>query len=384
MNRSSYTLAGLLAVALTVACGHGKKAGQGAFGPPTVSVETVAPQSVEIPFDAPARLQGSRQVEVRARVRGILEAWLYKEGDPVRRGQVLFRIDPAPYEAAVDRARGAVGEAEATLERADRDASRLAPLVKTNAVSRAEYDDAVSTRDQAKAALESARANLRSAQLDLGYTTVTAPVSGISGRALQSQGALVDPTTNSLLTTIARIDPIWALFTLPASSLARLQAVLAGAGLNLSDLQAELVLADGSSYPRRGKLNFAGSTVDPSTGTVEMRAEIANPDGLLLPGQFVRVVLHGAVRRNAILIPQKAVMQGPQGHFVFVVGADSTAAVRPLQLGNWVGDQWMVDSGLNAGDRVIVDGILKVRPGSPVHAAAAAPTPAPADSGSGS
>ncbi len=325
-------------------------------------------QTVEIPFDAPARLQGSRQVEVRARVRGILEAWTYEEGKSVREGQMMFRIDSAPYAAAVDRAQGAVGEADATLARTERDVKRLEPLVKTNAVSQREYDDAASARDLAKAALESARANLRSAQLELDYTKVSAPVSGISGRALQSQGALVDPNTNSLLTTIARVDPIWALFTLPAPDLARLQGELARAGKQIGDVDAELVLADGSTYPRRGKVNFAGSTVDPATGSVEMRVEVANPDGVVLPGQFVRVLLRGVERRDAIVVPQKAVMQGPQGRFVYVVAPDSTAAVRPLQLGSWIGDQWLVDSGLAAGDRVIVDGILKVRPGSPVHA----------------
>jgi len=378
VNRSSFVLAGLVTAALAVACGHKQEGARGAPGPAEVTAVTVTPRPVEIPFEAPARLQGSREVEVRARVRGILEAWLYDEGQPVRQGQVLFRIDPAPYAAAVDRAQGAVGEADATLARTERDVKRLAPLVKTNAVSQREYDDAVSARDLASAALESARAALRSAQLELDYTTVTAPVSGISGRALQSQGALVDPNANSLLTTIARIDPIWALFTLPAPDLARLQGELARGGKKMRDVEAEIVLADGSRFPARGKLNFAGSTVDPNTGSVELRAEVANPNGVLLPGQFVRVVLHGAERKDGILVPQQAVMQGPQGRFVYVVGADSTAAVRPLELGSWIGDQWLVDSGLAAGDRVITDGILKVRPGSPVHAVAAA------DSGSGS
>jgi membrane fusion protein, multidrug efflux system len=382
VKRSLFPLAGALAIALVTACGHGKNAAPGMAGPPAVTVMTVTPRTVEIPFDAPGRLQGSRQVEVRARVKGILDAWTYAEGQPVREGQLLFRIDPAQYQAAVDRAKGAADEAEATLARAERDVARLGPLVETNAVSRREYDDAVSTRDQARAALESARAALRSAQLELDYTQVKAPVSGISGRALQSQGALVDPASNSLLTTIARIDPIWALFTVPAPDLARMQAELVRAHKKSSDLDAELILADGTSYPKRGKLNFTGSVVDPSTGSVEMRVEVANPNGALLPGQFVRVRLHGVERKDAILIPQRAVLQGPQGRFVYTVAPDSTATIRPLTLGNWIGDQWLVDSGLSAGDRVIVDGLLKVRPGSPVHVTE--PTAAPADSGSGS
>ncbi|HEX5131810.1 MAG TPA: efflux RND transporter periplasmic adaptor subunit [Candidatus Krumholzibacteria bacterium] len=379
MNRSSCALAVFAVAALAIACSHKDNSGQGGFGTPRVTVMTVTTQAVELPFDAPARLQGSRQVEVRARVRGILEEWLYEEGQPVREGQPMFRIDPAPYAAAVDQARGAVGEAEATATRTERDVKRLAPLVPTNAVSQREYDDAVSARDLASAALDRARANLRSAELELNYTRVAAPVSGISGRALQSQGALVDPNGNSLLTTIARIDPIWALFTLPAPDLARLQRELARAGRRISDLDAELVLADGSSFPRHGRINFAGSTVDPTTGSVELRAEIENPDGILLPGQFVRILLHGAERSDAILIPQKAVLQGPQGRFVYVVAADSTATVRPLELGNWVGDQWLVDSGLAAGEHVIVDGIVKVRPGGKVDPSEGAT--AAADSG---
>ncbi len=382
MKRSLFPLAGALAMALVTACGHGKNAAPGMGSPPAVTVMTVTPRTVEIPFDAPGRLQGSRQVEVRARVKGILDAWTYTEGQPVHEGQLMFQIDPAQYQATVDRAKGAADEADATLARAERDVARLGPLVETNAVSRREYDDAVSTRDQARAALESARAALRSAQLELDYTQVRAPVSGISGRALQSQGALVDPSSNSLLTTIARIDPIWALFTVPAPDLARMQAELARAHKKSSDLDAELILADGTSYPKRGKLNFTGSVVDPATGSVEMRVEVANPNGALLPGQFVRVALHGVERKDAILIPQRAVLQGPQGRFVYTVAPDSTAAIRPLTLGNWIGDQWLVDSGLSAGDRVIVDGLLKVRPGSPVHVTEA--TAAPADSGSGS
>ncbi len=378
MNRIWYPLVGVVVTALGVACHHKTDAQSGTFATPSVVVETIATQAVEIPFEAPARLQGSRQVEVRARVRGILEAWLYEEGRAVRAGQHMFRIDPAPYRAEVDRARGAVGEAEATFARTERDVSRLGPLVKTNAISQREYDDAVSARDLASAALESARANLRAAQLELDYTLVSAPIAGISGRALQSQGALVDPNANSLLTTIARIDPIWALFTLPAPDFARLQRELARAGKQFSDLDAELVLADGSVFPVRGKLNFTGSTIDPTTGSVEMRAEIVNADAALLPGQFVRVALRGATRSDAVLIPQKAVLQGPQGHFVYVVGTDTTATVRPLELGSWIGDEWLVDSGLAAGDRIVVDGTVRVRPGSPVHIAA------PADSGNGS
>jgi len=347
--------------------------------PPEVTVVTLERSDVELPFEVPGRLQGSREVEVRARVKGILESWTYSEGEPVREGQLLFRIDPAQYLAAVDRAKAAVAESEARLARAERDAARLGPLAEREAVSRREYDDALSERDLAKAALESSRALLRSAELELGYTRVTAPVSGVSGRALKSQGSLVDDGENSLLTTISRLDPIWALFTLSDRDLARLEHELGQIGKRLEDLEAELVLANGAVYPERGRMNFAGSQIDPSTGSVELRAEFANASGTLLPGQFVRVRLRGVERRGALLVPQRAVQQGGGGRSVYVVDAGGKAELRPVELDQWSGDQWLVDSGLAEGERVVVDGALRVRPGSEVRIA----TPNPAgESGS--
>lgn len=349
------------------ACGGGQPPAPPAPPPAAVTVTTLQPRTLEMPFSVPGRLQGSREVEVRSRVKGILQSWTYREGEPVREGQLLFRIDPASYRAGVDRAKGAVGEAEAALARTERDVARLGPLAEREAVSRREFDDAVSSRDQAKAALESARAALRSAELELSYTDVVAPVSGISGRALKSQGSLVDDAENSLLTSIWRVDPIWALFTLSDREFARLQAELARDGKSLSDVAAELVLADGRTYPVRGRLNFTGSQVDSSTGSVELRAEFPNADATLLPGLFVRVVLRGIERQGALVVPQRAIQQGPEGRFVYVVGEDGLAAVRPVVLEEWSGSDWIVGSGLSAGERVVVDGALKVRPGGAVN-----------------
>ncbi len=374
MNRSLMTAATLFTAAWAAACGGGKPAAQPAPPPAQVTVTTLAPQDIEMSFSVPGRLQGSREVEVRSRVKGILHSWAYKEGEPVREGQLLFRIDPASYRASVDRARGVVGEAEATLARSERDVARLGPLVEREAVSRRELDDATSARDQARASLESVRAALRSAELELGYTQVVAPVSGISGRALKSQGSLVDDSENSLLTSIWRIDPIWALFTVSDREFARLQAELARDHKTLADVLAELVLADGRTHPLRGKLNFTGSQIDVSTGSVELRAEFANADAALLPGLFVRVELKGVKRSGALVVPQRAIQQAPEGRFVYVVGAGEVAESRPVVLEEWSGNDWIVGSGLAAGDRVIVDGALKVRPGAAVQVVE--PTPA--------
>lgn len=381
MNRNFLAAASLAALTLA-ACG-GKPPVAEAPPAPEVTVTTVTPRDLELAFSVPGRLQGSREVEVRSRVKGILQSWAYKEGEPVREGQLLFRIDPASYRASVDRAKGAVGEAEAAFARAERDVARLGPLAERQAVSRREFDDATSTRDQARAALESARAALRSAELELGYTQVVAPVSGISGRALRSQGSLVDDSENSLLTSIWRIDPIWALFTLSDREFARLQAELARGHQALSDVEAELVLADGRVHPVRGKINFAGSQIDVSTGSVELRAEFPNADAALLPGLFVRVVLKGVTRRGALVVPQRAIQQAPEGRFVYVVDEGGLAASRPVVLEEWSGSDWIVGSGLAAGDRVIVDGALKVRPGAAVRVVD--PTaPASGEAGAGS
>lgn len=372
MNRTLMTVAALVAATWATACGGGKPPAQQAPPPAEVTVVALAPKTIEMAYAVPGRLQGSREVEVRSRVKGILQSWAYKEGEAVHEGQLLFRIDPASYLASVDRARGVVGEAEAALTRAERDVARLGPLVEREAVSRRELDDAMSTRDQALASRESARAALRSAELELGYTKVVAPVAGISGRALRSQGSLVDDGENSLLTSIWRIDPIWALFTISDREFARLQAELARAGKALSDVEAELVLADGRIHPMRGKLNFTGSQIDVSTGSVELRAELPNADAALLPGLFVRVVLKGVARSGALVVPQRAVQQGPEGQFVYVVGEGDTVESRPVVLEQWSGSDWIVGSGLAAGERVIVDGALKVGPGAVVQVVDAA------------
>lgn len=368
----------LAAAALLVACGPSKAPAGGppggAMPPMPVSLLAVQPQKVPVTIDVVATLEGLREVEVRARVAGTLTQQLYREGEPVAAGAALFRIDRAPFEIAVDAARAAVAQAEARAEQARRENARLAALVADRAISQREADDAASTAKTAEAALLAARAQLREAQLNLGYAEVSAPVTGVAQRAQRSVGTLVSPSADSgLLTTIVQVDPIRVRFALSEDEAAQVRQ---GKGR-----QVRLLSADGRLAKEMGRLDFAGSVVDRSLGTVQMRAEIANPGGQWLPGQFVRAQIVVG-EQEAFLVPQVAVQSGDQGRFVWVMGADGKAAPRPVQAGPWQGSDWVIRSGLAAGDKVITDNLLKLRPGAAVQAAqapgASAPASAPA------
>ncbi len=371
----------LAAALLAAGCGDKSAAGAppgGAPPPPQVTAVTVAPRTVAVPYEFNGRLEGSREVEVHARVSGILLRRSYEEGRPVRQGQTLFVIDPGPYRAEVQAASADVAEEKARLSRAERDVARLKPLIEERAVSRREYDNAVSTAEEARAVVQSAQARLSQARLDLSYTTVSAPISGVSSRAEHSEGSLVGPGAASLLTRISRVQPIWVRFSASDQVLLGLRREVAAKEVMspaTNQLEVELVLPDDSVHPERGRVNFSDSTIDSATGSVELRAELPNAAADLIPGQFVRVRLLGIERPNAILVPQRAVQQGQEGKFVYVVGADGKAAVRPVTVGDWLGKEWIVESGLSAGDRVIVDGALKVAPGAPVQVVDAAATP---------
>ena len=372
----------IAAALLAAGCGDKSAAGAppgGAPPPPQVTVVTVAPRTVAVPYEFNGRLEGSREVEVHARVSGILLRRSYEEGRPVRQGQTLFVIDPAPYRAEVQAADADVAEEKARLSRAEREVARLAPLIEERAVSRREYDNAVSGAEEARATVLSAQARLAQARLDLSYTTVAAPITGVTSRAEHSEGSLVGPGENSLLTRISRVQPIWVRFSASDQVLLGLRREVAAKEVMspaTNQLEVELVLPDDSVHPERGRVNFSDSVIDSATGSVELRAELPNAAGDLIPGQFVRVRLLGIERPNAILVPQRAVQQGQEGKFVYVVGADGKAAVRPVTVGDWLGKDWIVESGLAAGDRVIVDGALKVAPGAPVQVVDAAATPA--------
>jgi membrane fusion protein (multidrug efflux system) len=339
--------------------------------PPEVAVVTVQPQSVPATFEYIGQTAGSREVEVRARVTGIVLKRNYREGAPVAQGQSMFTIDPAPFEVAAARAEAALASAEAKLAQAKRNSARLKPLFEIKAASQKDFDDAASAEQVAEAEVKTARANQADARLNLGYTRVEAPIAGIASRAQRSEGNYVSGP-EVLLTTVSQIDPIYVLFSVSDEERVRLAREVDSGRLVLPrDRRFEVTvkLADGSVYSESGKPNFTDVRVSGSTSTSEARAELPNPAGFLHPGQFVRVTLKGAERPATILVPQRAVLEGPKGKFVYVVNAESKAESRPVELGDWHGDAWIVTAGLNAGDRVIVDGVMKIGPGAPVAVA---------------
>ena len=343
----------------------------GGMPPSEVTVMTAALQSMPVTFEYVGQTAGSREVEVRARVTGILLSRNFKEGDRVKKGQSLFTIDPKPFEAALQRAVADVAAAEARYEQAKRNAARMKPLYAEKAVSQKEHDDAVSAEEIGAADVAAAKARLTEARLNLAYTKVEAPVSGISTRAVPSEGTLISGP-NVLLTSVVQVDPIWVNFGIPDNERARLQKEVEAGRLTLpknGSVEVALRLADGSMYAHTGRLNFSDVRISAATGTQEARAELPNHDGVLRPGQFVRVILRGATRPNAVVVPQRAVMEGPQGKFVYVVGEKGTADARPVEVGDWTGDDWIITAGLKGGERVIVDGVMKIGPGAPVKIA---------------
>lgn len=374
-SRASVLLA-LASLALG-ACGKKQEGGAeggggapGAMPPAQVTAMTVTPTTVAIPYEFTGTIEGSREVEVRARVSGILLKRVYEEGRPVRKGEVLFLIDPAEYRAKLADANARLAEMQANLSRAERDVARLEPLLAAHATSRKDFDNAVSEKERAAAALLSAQALVDQAKLDLAYTRVEAPISGLSSRAEHSEGSLVEPGDNGLLTRISQVHPIWVRFGVPDQTLLNLRKQIADRTVKspgTDQLEVQLALPDGTVHPERGRVNFSDSMIDAQTGSVALRAQLPNSQGSLIPGQFVRVRLQGIERPGAIVIPQRAVQQGPQGKFVFVVGGDGNAAIKPVEAGAWIGQDWIIESGLAAGDKVIVDGAIKVQPGAPVQ-----------------
>jgi len=370
----------LLLLAALAGCdssgGAEKKGGPGGgFPPAEVSVFSVEAKALPVSFEYTGQTLGSREVEVRARISGILLKRNFVEGGPVKKGESLYTIDPAPFEAALARAEADVAAAAARHEQAQRNAARLKPLYAERAVSQKDNDDALSAESIGAADLKAARARLLEARLNMSYTRVEAPVSGVIGRSQRSEGTLVSGP-DMLLTTVVQVDPIWISFGVPDNELSRIQKEVDAGRLALPKngaFEIELRRADGSSFSRKGKLNFTDVRVSPSTGTRDSRAEVPNPAGALKPGEFVRVILHGAVRPSATTVPQRAVLEGPQGKFVYVVNDKSAAEPRPVVLGEWAGNDWIVTDGLKPGDKVIIDGLMKLGPGAPVKIAEAKP-----------
>ena len=399
-------LAAALAIAVLVsACGKpaantpGSPGGPGSMPPPEVTVITVKAASQPIALEYAGQTAGSRETEVRARVAGMVQKRLYVEGASIKAGAPMFLIDAAGFQNQLATAEAAVAVAEARVNQARRDQARLVPLIAEKAISQKEFDDSKSTLELAEATLKQSKAQANEVRLSLSYTRVNAPISGVTGAAIKSDGSLLT-AADSLLTSIVQTDPMYVNFSISEADYLRLnkqvstgQLTIGGAtdGKRASNgslaLTAQVKLADGSLYPRAGKLNFASEKVNPQNGSFDVRAEIPNPDGSLRPGQFVRVVLAGVNRPDTLSVPQRAVIDSPFGKIVFLVTPDDKLAPQPVELDGWTQGNWIITKGIKDGDRVLVEGFIKanqpgmkVKPVPYVAGAAsrgAAPAPAP-------
>jgi membrane fusion protein (multidrug efflux system) len=372
---------------LLAGCGKGAGTPGGAPPPAEVGVVTVTQGDVGLITELPGRLEASRVAEVRARAAGILQKRLFREGSDVKEGQQLFSIDAAPYAAAAASAKASQARAEANLAQATSLAERYKPLVEANAVSKQEYATAVAAQKQAEADVAVGKASVQTASINLGYASVTAPISGRIGRALVTEGALVGQGEATQLAVIQQINPMYVNFTQSAPEIMKLRAAMDSGQFKRANgaeaASVRVVLEDGSEYARPGRLLFSDLTVDATTGQITLRAEVPNPGGQLLPGLYVRVRLEQAQASNAVTLPQQAVTRTAQGDTVMVVGADGKVSPRPIKIGSAQGNQWVVLDGLKTGEQVMVDGFQKLRGNAPVKAvpwksAASAAAAAPA------
>ena len=369
----------------------------GGMPPPEVSVITLQAKAQPVALELVGQTAGSRETEVRARVAGILQQRLFVEGTAVQAGTPLFQIDPATFQNQLASAEANLAVAEAKVKQARRDQARAAPLAAEKAISQKEADDAQSALESAEAALKQTQAQASEARLNLAYTKVVAPIAGVTGTAAKSDGNLIT-ASDSLLTTIVQTNPMYVNFSLSEADVLRMTQQLSSGQLNVSGstsgkraangslgFTVKLKLADGSVYAREGKLNFTSEKVNPQTGSFEARAELPNPDGVLRPGQFVRVMLGGASRPNSLSVPQRAVIDSPFGKIVFVVNKDDKLEPHPVELDGWSQGDWIVTKGVQAGDRVLVEGFIKAHdPGmtvKPVPYVAAVPGAAPNSQG---
>ncbi|WLW63949.1 efflux RND transporter periplasmic adaptor subunit [Achromobacter sp. PD1] len=358
---------GLLALILA-GCGEKPQMNPGM---PQVSVITIQPQRAPIVSELPGRVDAVRDAQIRARVTGIVQKIAFEQGGDVKENQLLFKIDPAPYKAAYDQATAQLKQAQANLFSAKLLADRYAPLVKANAVSKQEYDNAVASYRQADAAVAAAKAAQDNAAINLGYTDVTSPITGRIGKPLVTEGALVETTSATQMATVQQLDPIYVDFTQSTAQLASLRRAFASGQLQQigkDTARATIVLEDGSEYGQPGKLLFTGITVDPTTGQVNLRAEVPNPDGILLPGMYVRVRLEQGVDDKALMVPQQALQRTADGLQSLLLVKDNKIEQIPVTTGGALNSNWIVTSGLKAGDVVVVEGFQKVRPGAPVQA----------------
>jgi membrane fusion protein, multidrug efflux system len=379
--KSACWLAGVAAIA--GACGKDEGTRPGvAPAPVEVGVVEIRPQRVVLTTELPGRTSAIRVAEVRARVDGIVRKRLYREGGDVRDGQQLFQIDPAPFEAALQRARAQLTSAQASAATARLLAQRYGPLIKTSAISRQDYDTAVAQARSAGASVDAARADVTTARINLGYTRVYAPIAGRSARSNVTEGAYVQAAQATLLTTVTQLDPIYVDTTWAAIDLLRVRRELARGQLVMVDGNPKLtvVFEDGTEYARPGTLLFTEVNVDPTTGSVALRALVPNPHRELLPGMYVRARIEEGSQPDALLVPQRAVTRDRSGRATALVveaaGGAARAQLRALEVDRAVGDAWLVTSGIASGDRVIIDGLDRAKPGAVVRA-----VPAPAGLG---
>lgn len=360
-------------------------------GPPPsreVEIVQVSPKDLPVEFEFVGRTASSQRVEIRARVSGYLDSIEYAEGEFVEEGQVLFRIDPAPFESRLRAASAELSQQQARLENAQALLDRIEPLVAADAVAEKELDDARGRKLEAAAAVEAASAGVFDAELNLGYATITAPVSGLTGEATQREGAYISFGT-APLTYVARVDPIWVEFSITETQILRGVRRQSSGVVRYpenEEFDVAIELSDGTEHAETGRISFSDASVSTETGAVLVRAEIPNPEQTLRPGQYVRVFVRGAFRPDAITVPKRAVREGPKGAFVWVVNAEGAAEQRPITLGPWNGDDWVVETGLRADDRVVVNGSVALRPGTPLSITrilGAGSTPPAADSTEG-
>lgn len=335
---------------------------------PVVLTITVIPRDVPVSVEYVAKTESSQLVNIQARVSGFLDKRMYNEGAVVKQDQVLFQMDDKPFKVQLDRAKAALAQQEAALETARLNLNRVKPLAEQNALSQKDLDDALGHYQSAAAAVEQAKAQVETQKLSLSYTTIASPITGVSSSAQQAEGTYISPQ-NSLLTTVEALSPIWVNFSLSENEMQRFRdQVEKGLLLPPKDqsYEVEVILVDDSVFPYKGRITFAEPSYNAQTGTFLIRASVENPDGVLRQNQYVRVRLKGAIRPNAVLIPQRSVQQGSKGQYVWVVGKDNTAEQRPVTVGGWHEDQWFILEGVKADDQVVVDGGLLLQPGMKV------------------
>ena len=362
---SSSGLSLLFLVGMLTGCGESEQAPKPSPAIPA-TVITIKTQDTPVSFEFVGQAESSRQVEIRARVDGFLEKQVYKDGVLVQENQVLFELDKKPLEANLQQVQGELALHRARLTTATANLGRIRPLAEQDAVSKKDLDDAIGAENEAKAAVLAAEGAVREAELNLSYATIFTPVTGLASKAVKQEGSYIPTGQESLLTYVAQLDPVWVNFSVSENQILSARQQFAAGQLKPPEEDkyvVEVVFADGSTHPHKGYVNFAEPSVDPETGTMHIRAEMANPEGTMRPGQFVRVRLRGATRPEAILLPQTAVMQGAKGHFVWIVNPEGKAEVRVVEVGSWYGNDWFITAGLQAGEQVVVDNLIKLQQG---------------------